>query len=210
MSRRSATAALMLAAALALTGCATPVPPAAQTPAPTVTVTVEPTAEPEPEALADFGFTFFRGGQLSAADFATFSAQFGSPVTGIAECPWYAEVETHGPDAATYAFTDPQGVNPGILFFYTQDFSAGAAGLPRNAESVGVGSTQAEVLAAYPDAVVDVFEDLSAGPMTRITVSDGASGSKYVFAITDGSPAVNLLQWGPTAGGQWAHLCLPL
>lgn len=199
---------LILVALFTLAGCATPAPPAAETPAPTVTVTVEPSAEPE--VLADYGFTFFRGGQLSAADFATFSTQFGSPVAGIAECPWYAEVEQHGADVATYAFTDPRGIDPGILFFYTQDFSTGTPGLPRNAEGVGVGSTQAELLAAYPGAVVDVYEDLSVGPMTRITVDDPDSDSKYVFAITDGASAVNLLQWGTTAGTQWAHLCLPL
>lgn len=75
---------------------------------------------------------------------------------------------------------------------------------------MGAGSTQAEVLAAYPGAVVDAYEDISVGPMTRITVEDAASGSRIVFALTDGSPVVNLVQWGPRAGGQWAHLCLPL
>ena len=207
MRTLTASTTLAIVALVALSGCATAAPPA-ETPAPTVTVT--PTPTPEPEALADFGFTFFRGGQLSAADFATFSTQFGSSVTGIAECPWYAEVEAHGADAWTYAFTDPEGVDPGIMFFYTQDFSGGSAPMPRNAEGVGVGSTQAEVLAAYPGAVVDAYDDISVGPMTRITVDDPASDSKYVFALTEGSPVVNLLQWGTTAGGQWAHLCLPL
>lgn len=210
MTVRTASTSLIAVVLFALAGCATPAPPAAETPAPTVTVTVTPTPTPEPVELADFGFTYFRGGQLSAPDFATFSTQFGSPVTGIAECPWFAEVELHGSDGATYAFTDPDGVDPGILFFYTQDFSGAAAGLPRNPEGVGVGSTEAEVLLAYPGAVVDTFEDVSVGLMTRITVDDPASDSQYVFAITDGSSAVNLLQWGPRAGGQWAHLCLPL
>lgn len=210
MTIRAASAGLILVATLALAGCIDSAPPAAESPVPTVTITVTPTAEPEPEALSDFGFTYFRGGQLSAADFATLSAQFGMPITGFAECPWYAEVEAHGADASTYAFTDPGGFDPGISFFYTQDFSGVGAGLPRNPEGVGVGSTQAEVLAAYPSAVVDAYQDISAGEMTRITVDDPDSDSKYVFAISEGSSTVNLLQWGPTAGGQWAHLCLPL
>ena len=74
---------------------------------------------------------------------------------------------------------------------------------------MGVGSTQAEVLAAYPSAVVDSYTDLGAGDMTRITVDDPASDSKYVFAINGsaGANVVDLLQWGPGAGTQWSHLC---
>lgn len=213
MNRRSGTfetvaVSLLLGVTMALSGCATPAPPAAETPAPTVTVTVTPTPTPTPEG--DFDATSLRGASIDSADFAALGTALGTTVTGIAECPWYAEVETYGPDAATYAFTDPDGVDPGILFFYTQDFSGGAPGLPRTGEGVGAGSTQAEVLAAYPSAVVDSYTDESVGLLTRLTVEDAASGSRIVFALTDGSPVVNLVQWGTRAGGQWAHLCLPL
>lgn len=213
MNRRSRTAdaavlGLLLASAIALSGCAPITPPAAETPAPTVTVTVTPTPTPTPEG--DFDASSFRGASIDSADFAALGTALGTPVTGIPECPWYAEVETYGEGASTYAFTDPEGVDPGISFFYTQDLIGGTPGLPLTAEGIGVGSTAAEVLAAYPDAVVDSFEDISVGLLTRITVDDAASGSKIVFAITDGSPAVNLVQWGPRAGTQWAHLCLPL
>lgn len=114
-ARSSLAAAVAMALLVAISGCATPAPPAAETPAPTVTVTVTPSPTPTPEG--DFDATSLRGASIESADFAALSAALGTPVSGIPECPWYAEVETYGPDASTYAFTDPEGVDPGILFF---------------------------------------------------------------------------------------------
>jgi hypothetical protein len=205
------------AVTLALTACdpASPSPAgsggpgASAVPGPTVTVTVTatPTATAAP-ATPDYGFTFFEEAQIGST-WDQMSDQLNMPVAGIAECPWYGAV-WNTEIATTYAFTNAGSPTSGVSFFYTSRFlAADGAAFPRNAEGVGVGSTQAQVLAAYPAAVVDAYEDLGAGPMTRITVDDPASESKYVFAITSGSAVVDLLQWGvgPAVGNQWSHLC---
>lgn len=209
MTARYSAVALAVVASLALSSCASDAPPAAETPAPTVTVTVSPTAEPEVE-LGDFGFTYFGSATIDAADVAALEAQLGASVDVPAECPWYPMIASHGTYAETRAFFDSHGIESGVRFFYTLEMGDDGV-MPRTVEGVGVGSTEAEVLAAYPSAVIDNdFEDISVGPLKRIIVEDPDSDSRYVFALYDGDTNVSLLQWGPHAGGQWAHLCLPL
>lgn len=190
-----------------LAACAPPVTP---TTSPTETAAPSPTPTPTPEPVAeapDFGFTFFQEGTIGST-WAQLSEQLHYPVGGIADCPYYGAVWSTEL-TTTYAFTDPSNPDSGVQFFYTNRFLApDDASFPRNAENVGVGSTQDEVVAAYPDAVVDTYQDITAGELTRITVEDPDSDAKYVFAISSGSAVVDLLQWGTgNLGGQWGHLC---
>jgi hypothetical protein len=194
-------------AALVLSGC-TPggAPAGGGTPEPVPTVTV--TVTPAPVAEPDYGFTFFHEATIGST-WAQMSAQLHMPVGPYDGCAWYGSL-WNTELATTNAFLDSRNPSAGATFFYTDYYlAASGANFPRNAEGVGVGSTKAEILAAYPSAVVDSYTDLGAGTMTRITVADSASGSKYVFAITGnaGANVVDLLQWGPAAGTQWSHLC---
>lgn len=198
--------AAALVAAFLLAGCA-PLPsggddPGEPTTPPTVTVTAP---APEPETAADYGFTFFREATLGST-WEEMSDQLNYPVIGMPQCPYYGPLwQTEA--AFTGAFFDPDAVSDGAVFFYSMEAFIETSDYPRNAENVGVGSTVASVLAAYPTAVESSHTDLGAGDLNLITVDDPASDSKYVFAYYPGNTRISLLQWGPGAGSQWSHLC---
>lgn len=191
---------------LALSGCTpTPVEPVAE-PSPTESATAPvettPTPDPTPEGPApDFGFTFFRD-TVIGADFAS------EGLTGLDECPWYSQVDVSG-GIYTHAMSWPDAPGDEILFFYTQVVLSEDGGTPpRNAEGVGIGSTLDELLAAYPDAVMGSMRDRGAGDIVTVTVEDPSSDNEYVFGFDNSPDTVDVLQWGPEAGGQWSHLCL--
>lgn len=212
--------ATAIGAALTLAACTPPDATDSSSPVPTATVTVtatpSPTADPPAPAAPDpdFDFTSYEGAQIGST-WAQMGAQIGLAVAGNYQCAWYGQLRATEL-VSTYAFTDVSSPDSaGSTFFYTLMSGASASGpFPRNAEGVGVGSTEAEILAAYPGAVVGSFDDLTVGPLTTITVPDPAGTSKYVFAISGNSPdpnMVDLLQWGSAdAGTQWGHLCTGL
>ncbi len=207
--------AIAIAAALALAACTPPDTGASGSPAPVATVTVTAThsaaASPAPIVPGppdfDFDFTHFEGAQIGST-WSQMSTQIGVEVAGAYDCPWYGSLWSTE-RISTWAFTDPDNPNGPSMFFLTRRSSDAVTGpYPRNPEGVGVGSTQAEILAAYPSAVVSAWSDLSAGDLTLITVPDPASSAKYIFALSLGETKVDMLMWGNAVGeGQWGHLC---
>lgn len=200
--------------ALILVGCTpggAPSGAGSPTPGPTPTVTSAPTGSPSPDTAAepDFGFTFFHGAQLGDG-WDQMSSALGHAVGPEPACYYpYGPLETSG-DVVTMASWDHE-ISSGVTIFYTFFLRNDATGpFPRNAEGVGVGSTRAEVLAAYPEAVVDISTPVGEAPVTRIRVGDPDSDSEYAFGISGyaGADVVDKLQWGTTgAGGVWEHLC---
>ena len=209
---RTSVSFLLTSAAIvvALSACGSPAPTDTggttepPSPSPSATETSAPTEPDGPRA--DYGFTFFEEAQIGST-FAQISEQLHYPVGPYDGCPYYGSV-WNTELFTTSAFTDVDNPSGPVVFFYSNRFLApDDASFPRNAEGVGIGSTEADILGAYPAAVVETTTDPGAGPLTKYTVDDPDSDSKYVFAISDGSAVVDLLQWGPEAGGQWSHLC---
>jgi len=212
---------MTLAVAVGLTACAPSLPEPTETPTPTAEAaepTPTPTPTPTPEAVADFDIDRFREATLDLPDPAALSSALGGLAEEIDACPWMPILEQHTEFSDTIAFfsnPDWEGLfsGPNVRFFYTEanDGSGSGivpAGLPRNPEGVGVGSTVEEIRAAYPDAVEQVVYAEGPGDMLTFTVTRPGTDSVYIFSSDESHPGViNRLQWGPDAGKMWQYLC---
>lgn len=207
------------AAALLFVGGCTPTEPAATEPSVEPTQAVESTPSPTPtsEALADFDIDRFRAASLELADADAVGTALGGLAAEFEECPWYPILENHSEYSSTSAKFDTDffgrtDLEPNVRFFYTiSGDEVVPPGMPRNPEGVGVGSTHDEIRAAYPGAVEAVEFAEGPGDIVTFTVRRPNTDSVYVFASDSSHPGViNMLQWGPDAGGQWSHLCTGL
>ena len=171
-----------------------------------------PSAAP---AAPDFDFTHFHGAAIGMT-WAQMGTALHTAVGGDDEsgyvCPWYGALwNTSSSRLRVHRVREDPGAARSTCF-YTQRFLASDAGpFPRNAEGVGVGSTQAQVLAAYPRAVVGSYRRPRRGPHhddhreRPCRIADRSTSSASATAPAPNT--VDLLQWGPDAGNGWSHLC---
>ena len=193
MSTRTRSAAIVAAAALALTlaGCATPVTtgptdPAGLEPSPSVTATA---SAPSPSASAE-------SAGPEGIDGVRVGEPFASETDGIAGFMLVEGCE--GVGTATregYTLTvqrDGAGGEDSDVVLVSASVTADEAGMsgPVTAEGVGIGSTVAEALAAYPDA----DEVASEGDRRHLRVAE-ADGSALFLSYTEGDEVI----WALTA-----------
>ena len=138
------------------------------------------------------------------------NAMLGPPINGEASCPWYAFVLTvQDPGLYVAAITQPSNPGASISMFamtWQGDPTAAADfGAPSTAKSISVGSTPAEVKAAYPSATSVTVNDPSRGTRTQLVVA-GPSETSMVFDVTSG--VVTDMYWGKgISQGVAAELC---
>jgi hypothetical protein len=219
-------------AALALAACSSgpegtsPSASPSATPSPSVTPSATPSASPTPTetavaftcptwtddpdaGVAAIGPNYFAGACLGESFDG--AAANGAAVTVEASCPWYGTLvadDSLGFYVSTITEMDTPGESITLfrMSWFTDPADAAGLDMPSTAEGITIGSTEAQVLAAYPTATEVSFDDISRGPRTQLVVETSADTS-YNFDITDG--LVNEISWGYgiSEGGPNGELC---
>jgi hypothetical protein len=224
MKRILAVAAIAL---VTLAGCAAPAEPPSPsasstpivtpTPSATPSVTPSPSASPSPtqtaaaaecptwsddpdETAAAIGPISFAGvcvGQTFDEAIAT-----GAPLNAPEMCPWAGElVAIDDPGFYVFAYSDVDTPGEYIRYFVMHWFGdpadAASYEVPRTPEGITIGSTVAEVSAAYPDATEVTFEDIARGTRTQLVVRTTPT-TTYNFDVFEG--VVNEVSWGENIG----------
>jgi hypothetical protein len=160
----------------------------------------DPCADPSVSFDGLTGIDFDRYAKICVGmSFAAASAAMpGPPIDGEAVCPWYALVLSVT-DPGLYVAAITRADDPGAAIYmfrmsWQGDPAAAAAfGAPATVKGISVGSTTAQVTAAYPSATSVTFNDISRGPRTQLIVA-GPGGTSMVFDVTSG--AVSDMYWG--------------
>ena len=134
----------------------------------------------------------------------------GPPVAGQAECPWYAELLTvDDPGLYVAAVTDPEHPGDQIFLFRMMwlgdPADAASFAAPETQQGISVGSTAAQVHAAYPSATSIAIDDPSRGSRDQLVVA-GPHANSLVFDVTTGR--VDTIYWGKNISqGAAGELC---
>jgi hypothetical protein len=93
-----------------------------------------------------------------------------------------------------------------VLKWFADPADAASYEMPATAEGITIGSSAADVLAAYPDATEVSFDDISRGPRKQL-VAPTSDTTSYNFDIADG--VVTEISWGTglSEGGPNGELC---
>lgn len=138
------------------------------------------------------------------------NAMPGPTVAGQPECPWYAEVlAIDNPGLYVAAVTYPDNPGGEIFLFrmiWTGNLADAASfDAPATQAGISVGSTTAEVNAAYSSATAVTIDDPARGPRDQLVVA-GTSGNSIVFDVTSGR--VDAMYWGERiSNGAAGELC---
>lgn len=201
-----------------------PSPSASASPSPTPTPTSTSTSAPEgppvgnpcstPGAVATglpaIDFNRYANICLGMSFAEATAAMPGPTIAGRAECPWYAEVlAVDDPGLYVAAVTFPE--NPGDEIFLFRMIwigdpaDAASFAAPATQQGISVGSTTAQVNAAYPSATGVTLDDPSRGTRNQLVVA-GADGTSLVFDVTSGR--VDSMYWGDRiSNGAAGELC---
>ena len=189
----------------------TPTPVATPTPDSTLAAACASYTDSPDAATAAIDFNRFADVCLGMS-YAEATAATGVPVVGETQCPWVTTLESD--DSLGYYVTALSPVDtPGseIWFFHmiwqSDPATATAYDLPRTPEGITIGSTVAQLMAAYPGATTLAVDDYSRGPRDERLVA-GPDSTTYVFDITGG--LVSELTWGHrlTMGAQGEYCAL--
>jgi hypothetical protein len=138
------------------------------------------------------GMNYPEAGEAMAIDFA-----------GVAACPWVAEiVSDDGLGLYVTAMSSYDDPGASITFFrmaWLNDPAAAASyEMPGTPEGITIGSTLAQLQAAYPSATHYAIDDYARGPRDEWVVL-GPAGNEYIFDVIDG--LVSEVNWGQLQPG---------
>ncbi len=186
---------LLVGCTPAASGSSTPSSSSAPVATPSSAPVVTPSPSPSPDA-AEIDFDRFTDIYVGMT-FAEASAASGIAIQGEAMCPWFANIVVDDPVGLYVGTVSPiEAAGSEIWFFrmlWLDDPALAPADLPSTTEGITIGSTQAEVVAAYPSATLTTVDDISRGTRTFYLVP-GPSDLTLIFDIQSG--LVSEITWG--------------
>jgi len=176
---------------------------AAPSPTPTATATAPASACPTwddgsaESGLAPIDFNRYAG-ICVGMDYPTAGGASGLDIAGNASCPWVADIvadDTNG--FYVTALSPVEAPGSAITFFrmawLNDPATASSYEMPATAQGITIGSTLAQLQAAYPSATEYLIDDYARGPRDEWVVL-GPDGNNYIFDIQDG--LVSEMNWG--------------